>query len=114
MRIGQKVLALLLLAVVTAALSGATPIPQPGPGHPAGCHGHGQPAPPPVPVSHKCCEAGHQAAIVQEPGNPRDSLANVARISESPRLLVAQNPAETFLSSTALSVKPPGITPLRV
>jgi hypothetical protein len=104
MRISQKVFAILLLGVVNATLSGATPM-APDPGHrPAGCHEHGQPVPSPAPVSHKCCEAGHRTAIVQETTPLRPSLAYVSFVADSPELLIAPHaflrPSNLLISSS--------------
>jgi len=104
MRIAQKVIAVLLLSAVTTALSGTTPMLQPVSGHPAGCHEHGQPAPSPVPVSHKCCEAGHQTAIVQETTELRPPPAHVSLVADRPESLIApraiQSPSNLLISSS--------------
>jgi hypothetical protein len=105
----------MLLGVVTATLSGATPTLPPAPGHrPAGCHGHGQPSPPPVPVSHTCCEAGHQTAILQEATQLRPSLAYFSSLADRPESLIAphaiKSPSNLLISSSF----DPILVPLRI
>jgi hypothetical protein len=66
MRIFAKAPVLLLLAAVMMAPMAAPQLDLVGAPHqrPAGCHENGSKAP--EPVSHRCCQAGHHAAIVQQ------------------------------------------------
>ena len=80
---------------------------------PAGCHHHGG-APSSGPVSYRCCQGGHDSAILQSSlGSQLDS----ADLTSSPDS--SQNTTLTIvrrnLRKLALpSADPPGTTPLRI
>lgn len=66
MTLSYKILAVLLLTAM-AAVSGAVRQELPMAAmeaRPAGCHQHGAKPPAPTPVSYRCCQSGHDSAIV--------------------------------------------------
>jgi len=124
MKIGTKILGLLLIAtLVTAPLATralaapdhASAPPAAPAEHPAACHTHGgNPLPhSPLPASHKCCLSGHDAAAVrahhsQQPAAQRTSVA----IQVGPAFTVGL--LRGLEVSRALATDPPGSTPLRI
>ena len=74
------------------------------------CHQQVPETPPPVPAS-RCCVAGHETAIVQEPVTAPFPLRQVEQIAPlDPTTLAADDPQALELSLGS----PPGLTPLRV
>ena len=79
----------------------------------SGCHQHGG-APDPRPVSYRCCQSGHDSAILQAPITSQIDSASVAQASE-PSSIGQLVPIHFRLFSLAFSsTDPPGNTPLRV
>jgi hypothetical protein len=72
----RRVLAFLLLGVVTSPFLSAysVSVPIKSTEQSAPCHRHNHPLPSPEPFNHECCRAGHQAAILPEFYKPRPSL----------------------------------------
>jgi hypothetical protein len=86
MRATSKLLVLPLLAAVMAVTLAAE-IPfqaETVRETPAGCHQHNRRAPAPGPASHRCCQIGHQSAIL-----PQD-----VRVARAPALLCLFRTAE--------------------
>jgi hypothetical protein len=113
---GSRLLAMLLLAVtpvLSPAAQGITPV-MVMHERPAGCHQHSRQAPIPQPVSYRCCEAGHDFAILQ---SSIVSQLDSADLTSPVELSQASN---TFASPPSLSnlavssASPPDIVPLRV
>jgi hypothetical protein len=99
----RKILAISLLVTVTATFLGIqTLASSPRNTRTAGCHEHHSPLPSPEPVSHKCCQTGHDAAILQEPAKVRQSPACVWLVAEHPELLIPPHSAES-LSNLVIS-----------
>jgi len=110
----HRVLAILLLGAVTSSFVGAQALSfAPANARPAGCHEHRSPLPSPEPVSHKCCQSGHYAAILQEPAKLRHSLACISLVADRPESLIAPYSIQS-LSDPIFSSSPPLNTPLRI
>jgi hypothetical protein len=79
---------------------------------PAGCHQHGS-VPAPQPVSYRCCQSGHDSAILQIPLTAQlDSTDLCLPVELSPVLATAFRPG---LRSLAISSPDPPLNlPLRV
>src|SRR2546428_4612989 len=111
----QKILAIFLLAAVTATCFGAQALSlSPRNTRTPGCHEHSSPIRSPQPVSHKCCQSGHDAAILQEPAKVRPSSACVWLVADRPELLIPPHSAESFSNPLTSSSSPPTIAPLRI
>ena len=110
----RKIFAISLLLTLTAAalrdpsLSGLHQDPRP-----AACHGHGLPLPAPNPDSHKCCQIGHQTALLQAAIKAHPSLLRILFVADDPEL----NPPHLtggLSDLLVLSSSPPTVTPLRI
>jgi hypothetical protein len=113
---GSRLLAMLLLAV-TPALSLATQDTTPVMvvhERPSGCHQHSSSTPIHQPVSYRCCEAGHNSAILQTPiVSQLDSAGLTSPVELSQALNTSASPPS--LRNLAISsAGPPDIVPLRV
>jgi hypothetical protein len=111
----SNLLVVLLAAVVaTASPFGQEASPMPAVHEqPAGCHQHGT-APSPQPVSYRCCQSGHDSAILQISFT---SQLDTADLTSPIELIEVMTPDITHPSIRHLansSADPPGITPLRV
>jgi hypothetical protein len=114
----SKTLAVLLLGALTAG-SAATqlfPAISAPRERPTSCHEDGRKVPAPQPASHRCCQIGHQPAILQQAFST-DSGRLPARIL--PRMEIV----EPALAMIALDIipnlliptgDPPGLAPLRI
>jgi hypothetical protein len=115
-KFGSSILAVVLLgALATVSVAGqGEPLMTLGQAPPASCHQHG-PTPVSQPVSYRCCQSGHDSALLQisfaaQPdsgdltaGRPIHSLVpTVNNRGQSPGNLATS------------SADPPDITPLRV
>ena len=80
----SKAFAFLLLAAMTATSTGAQIPVSRGIVHerPASCHEDAQRVPAPEPISHRCCQIGHQPAILH--ASPTDSQRLPLRILAAP------------------------------
>jgi hypothetical protein len=111
-----RMVAMLLLFTMTAALPGAQamPVPSARADHALGCHHHGPATPSPVPTSYQCCVNGHHAAAPSVSFAIRFVAAQVGRSNsdDGPRLvlLLGMNSAIFVVSSNS----PPGAAPLRI
>jgi hypothetical protein len=113
---GKKASTILRVGVVIATLLSATPFAV-ATSNPQGCPRHSRPAssnlPLPLPVSHSCCQAGHDAAIVQKSANLQFSLAYWSLPVGRSRI-VTGDILEDVRNTTGLQVKPPDILALRI
>jgi hypothetical protein len=111
----SKWMAVMLLSVISAA---AAVGPDPAlmsvtQSQPAGCHHHGG-APSSGPVSYRCCQSGHDSAILQSSLGSQLDSADLTSAADS-----SQNKTPTIthrnLRKLALpSADPPETTPLRI
>ncbi len=124
MKIGTKILGLLLIATLVSAPLATRALAEPDHAsappaapaeHPAACHTHGGNSIPhsPLPANYKCCLTGYDAAAVRAPHSPQPAAQYTGiAIQVEPALTVG------FLSglevSRALAADPPGTTPLRI
>jgi hypothetical protein len=111
----SKWMAVTLLSVISAAATAGQDtalmnVTQP---QPAGCH-HRDGAPASRPVSYRCCQSGHDSAILQSSLSSQLEFVDVTSLADS-----SQNTTLTIvrrnLRKLALpSADPPGTTPLRI
>jgi hypothetical protein len=106
-------LAILLLTVI-AAVGAEGPDAFAMVRSPAPCHQHGSAVPHPRPATYRCCQSGHNLAILQISAAPQ---------SDSSQAIVPSNARPTPTASfvrhhvgnlTTSSADPPDLTPLRV
>jgi hypothetical protein len=113
---GKNVSAILGVGVVIATLLSAMPL-SVASSDPPGCPRHSRPAssnlPLPLPVTHSCCQAGHDAAIVQKSANLQSSLASWSLPVGRSRTITGDI-LENVRNTTAFHVKPPDILALRI
>jgi hypothetical protein len=79
----------------------------------AGCHQHGAKPPAPTPSSYRCCQVGHNSALLQSAASAQLSLAAVASGDYRP-VPVVNSSRKDIVSTTILSPDPPHTIPLRV
>jgi hypothetical protein len=78
----------------------------------AGCHQHGAKPLAPAPSSYRCCQLGHNSAVLQVSLTLQPSLVVVAAASSSSPIVIS---AENDPGSAAVSTPdPPHTIPLRV
>ena len=81
---------------------------------PAGCHPHGQ-APVSQPVSYRCCQSGHDSALLQTSlAVQPDSVGLTARYPVHFLLPMLHDQGQNPRNLAPSSADPPNITPLRV
>lgn len=81
---------------------------------PAACHQHDGTAPLPEPVSYRCCQIGHDAAILQSsPASQLDSFELPAP-GEWDHILALGTKIQSLRNRTTSSADPPDLIPLRV
>jgi hypothetical protein len=81
---------------------------------PAGCHQHG-PAPVSQPVSYRCCQGGHDSALLQiSLAVQPDSVGLTARYPVHFLLPMLHDQGQNPRNLAPSSADPPNITPLRV
>ena len=113
-----KTLAVLLLGALTtgSALTQLFPTNNTTHERPASCHEHGGNLPGPQPASHRCCQIGHQPAILQQ-------ASSVDSGRQSARILPRTEIVEPGLAIAAVNAfphlliptgDPPSSTPLRI
>ena len=112
-KFSSKVLAVLLLtAMATVPVAG-----QEGPfmmvvaARPAGCHQHGAKPPASAPVSYRCCQSGHDSAILQTLLTPRLSGFSTGVSIPVPIPVATQRCLHRLMISSS---DPPDTIPLRV
>ena len=81
---------------------------------PTACHQHGSTAPDSQPVSYRCCQLGHNSAILQVPLTSRPCVADVTPFGESGHALTITSAHRGLRNLTTLSAGPPNTIPLRV
>jgi hypothetical protein len=116
MNAGVRAVAMLLLTL-TAAVSVAgqeSTLMLPVPARPAVCHQHGAKPLAPKPVSYRCCQSGHDSAILQAPLTTR--LSSVHRVSTGASISapVTVSSLSRLQCLTIASPDPPRTIPLRV
>jgi hypothetical protein len=111
-KFSYKVLAVLLLAAMaTVVVAG-----QEGPlmvvaARPAGCHQHGAKPPVSAPVSYRCCQSGHDSAILQTLLTPQLSGFSTSVSIPVPIPVATQRCLHSLMISSS---DPPDTIPLRV
>jgi hypothetical protein len=77
------------------------------------CPVHRQPSPSPSPIDHRCCQSGHDAAMLQKVANPqRDVL--VAVLLRSDRKPVSHDVLALFSDEATSPGTPPAKLQLRI
>jgi hypothetical protein len=116
MNAGARGVAMLLLTL-TAAVSAAgqeSTLMLPVPARSAVCHQHGAKPPAPTPVSYRCCQSGHDSAILQTPLTTRLSSAHRVSTGASISAPITVSTQSCLRSLTIASPDPPRTFPLRV
>ncbi len=84
------------------------------PARPAACHQHEGALPLPQPVSYRCCQSGHDSAIVQSsPASQLDSV-DLATPVERTQIFAPSSAAQIVRQLSTSSADPPDLTPLRI
>jgi hypothetical protein len=79
----------------------------------AGCHQHGAKPPAPTPSNYRCCQIGHNSALLQSATSTQLPLVAMASAhTQSPKIVIS--PRTNLVSATILSPDPPHTIPLRV
>lgn len=81
---------------------------------PAPCHHQGSNAPHPEPVSYRCCQSGHNSAILQAPLDSSLYFAGTTPGTHFPNALIVNSSRQSLVELPTSSGDPPDITPLRV
>jgi hypothetical protein len=80
---------------------------------PAACHQHGSNGPDSRPASYRCCQLGHNSAIVQISFSSHLCVSEATAVSQSgPTLTIVS--ADPTLRTLTTSADPPNTSPLRV
>jgi hypothetical protein len=79
----------------------------------AGCHQHGAKPPAPMPSSYRCCQVGHNSALLQSAANTQLPIVAEASEDSRPAPVVISTRNDLF-SGTILSPDPPHTIPLRL
>ena len=82
--------------------------------HPAGCHQHGMKPPAFPPVSYRCCQTGHDSAILQNSFVTQLSFSRSVTTIASADAPIAVPFKGSLKSLMISSPDPPHVTPLRV
>jgi hypothetical protein len=118
MNAGARGVAMLLLtltaAVSVAGQESTLMLPVPAPARSAVCHQHGAKPSAPTPVSYRCCQSGHDSAILQTPLTTRLSAAHGVSTGASISAPVTVSTQSRLQSLTIASPDPPRTFPLRV
>src|SRR5580765_3397927 len=110
----SKILAVWLLTLIaTISAAGQEDHMMMAPVRPAGCHQHGAKAPASVPVSYRCCQGGHDSAILQTSSAAQLSSTPLATGDAIPAPIIV--PIQLWVHRPKFSSPdPPHTIPLRV
>src|SRR6478672_4666930 len=104
----------LLLGLAAASLSWQETSPMQAHTAPAaGCHQPGAKLPAPTPSSYRCCQVGHNSAVLQSSLTSQSSLVVVAPVGSSSSLIVI-SAYNDLRRAKVSSPDPPHTIPLRV
>ena len=113
-RVSNLLTVLLVSLIATAPLFGqgesAMPVMHE---RPAGCHQHGS-APVPPPVSYRCCQSGHDSAILQSSFTSQSDTADLTSPVELGEFLIPGIIHHSLRHLAPSSAGPPAVTPLRL
>jgi hypothetical protein len=112
-----RMIAVLLLVTMTAALPGAPALGFPAmeARHPAaGCHGHGPATPSPEPTSYQCCVSGHDVAIPNASFSSRLLASRLCGLAADEQLRLGFAPDRHSVMFVLSANSPPGAAPLRI
>jgi hypothetical protein len=105
---------LLVSLIATAPLVGQVTSAMPiTPERPASCHQHGT-SPAPQPVSYRCCQSGHDSAMLQVSFISQPQLSDLTSHFELSEILISSLTRQSLRDVTPSSADPPNTTPLRV
>jgi hypothetical protein len=80
---------------------------------PAACHQHGT-APVPQPVSYRCCQNGHDSAVLQVSFTSQPDSADMTSPVELSEALVPEATHQNLRYLATSSADPPNAAPLRI
>ena len=111
----SKWMAVMLLSVMSVAAvlgqdSALVSVAQP---QPADCHHHGG-APSPRPVSYRCCQSGHDSAILQSSFGSQLDSADLTSSADSAQNTMPAIVRRNLRKLALPSADPPETTPLRI
>jgi hypothetical protein len=112
-----RMIAVLLLVTMTAALPGAQALGFPAmeASHPAaGCHSHGPATPSPAPTSYQCCVSGHDVAIPNVSFSSRPLASRLCGLAADKQLCLGFAPDRHSVMFVLPADSPPGAAPLRI
>jgi hypothetical protein len=117
MQTGLRMIAVLLLGAIFAALPGAqaaAAIPGAPAGHPAGCHSHRPAVPSPASTRYQCCVNGHGAAIPNASFSSRPLDARLLVLGGDEQLHAGFASDRHSVMFVVPSNSPPAAAPLRI
>ena len=106
---------LLLTAMATLPVAGnVTSVAMVSHPRPAACHQHGSSVPHPQPVSYRCCQSGHDTAILQRSSVSHLNSFDLAAPSDRSHIFLPTVPLQNPRNLTTSSPDPPDLISLRV
>jgi hypothetical protein len=81
---------------------------------PAACHRHGTRIPGPQPVTYRCCQSGHDSAILQNSAVWQLDSFDFTVFAERGHILVTVSRVPKHRDGPPSSSDPPDLTPLRI
>ncbi len=81
---------------------------------PAACHQHGRRIPTPQPVTYRCCQSGHDSAILQNLPAWQLDFFDFAVSAERRHIVVPSSRMSKHGDASPSSADPPDVTPLRI
>ena len=81
---------------------------------PAACHQHGTRIPTPQPVTYRCCQSGHDSAILQNSAAWQLDFFDVTVSAERRHIFVPASGVPKYGDAPPSSSDPPDVTPLRI
>ena len=104
---------LLLAAMIAVPLAGQDGSLVMAPARPAACHQHGG-APASQPVSYRCCQSGHDSAILQSSLASQLDSADLDTPLERTDIFAPPSKVQIVRRVSTSSADPPNLTPLRI
>ncbi|MGC2181982.1 MAG: hypothetical protein WA637_01730 [Terriglobales bacterium] len=105
---------LLLAAMIVVPLAGQDVSMMMAPARPAACHQHEGALPLPQPVNYRCCQSGHDSAIVQSSPAPQLDSFDLATPVGRTQTFAPPSAVQIVRQVSTSSADPPKLTPLRV
>jgi hypothetical protein len=105
---------LLLAAMIAIPLAGQDGSLMMEPARPAACHQHDGGAPASQPVSYRCCQSGHDSAILQDSPTSQLDSADLGTPFEWTDIFAPPSKVQIVRQVATSSADPPNLTPLRI